>query len=125
MSDLFLIFLGKICSKGQDNSSDHTCKKLNDCPFALQNPGKNVQSKVCSANVVDADNPIVCCQPVKTYSALESMFILAFITKYLTMLIIFLLFFYILNLIRVPGVFRFNLHVWKKFGIKFHTQFQF
>lgn len=84
------MFIGDICKKGDDNSSDHICQTLNNCSTVTKLRLHNIKLRFCSFNKPII--PIVCCPPtnyaivnttkvkrstssvtVQTYSATESM----------------------------------------------------
>lgn len=74
---------GQICAKSKNNSSNHICKELDNCPSAKEGLSNNINPQICSFRGSVA---IVCCAPspnshpiittnpppVKRYTAAES-----------------------------------------------------
>lgn len=94
---MYYSFIGDICRKGDEKSSNSICRNIENCPVAKEGLKKNIIPQLCSFS---GSVPIVCCPPenktltvnpststtnkpsvMKTYSATESMYILL-ITKY-------------------------------------------
>lgn len=50
----------EVCRDGDDSSSNHVCRRINNCPIVIAGIQNNISPQICS---FIGSSPVVCCPP--------------------------------------------------------------